>query len=406
MKVLYTFGGIPPYFDAQLEKMARKGVNAVVIIPKDQSPVLGKGVKVIDSYNTAYKTIHSVEKTAFFGKPFFPCLPEIIQDEKPDILVMVWPYFMQFLFQPKLRRALKKTGTKFVIREIPFQVPPYGEALSFFKQHRIYDEDMRPADRALFFPLRQWVIMQVRRYCYKRAHGALSYSSLGKEILPTYGINANKVFVTRNTNNTDAMFSIKKQLSEEENSLGKSDYRVIHVGRLVKWKRTDLLIGAFSKVAPAFPDAELVIVGDGPELENLKRQAAELGIQEKVRFTGALYNNKVIAAHLSASAVYVLAGMGGLSINDAMTFGLPVVCSVCDGTERDLVTHGKNGFFFEEGNEDDLAEKLHQLLEDPSLASKMGEESWRIIRDEVNLEAVADRYINAYKQILQTLTVN
>jgi len=60
---------------------------------------------------------------------------------------------------------------------------------------------------------------------------------------------------------------------------------------------------------------------------------------------------------MSASSVYVLAGMGGLSINDAMAYGLPVICSVCDGTERDLVTHHGNGLFFRENNVVDLSVK-------------------------------------------------
>ena len=51
-----------------------------------------------------------------------------------------------------------------------------------------------------------------------------------------------------------------------------------HIGRLVKWKRVDLLIDAFTKVIASHPDAELVVVGDGPELDNLKKP---LFIQEK-----------------------------------------------------------------------------------------------------------------------------
>ena len=400
MKVLYTFGGLPPYFNAQLEKLAQKGINTVVVIPEKKSTILGKGVKVIDSLSTTYKTIHIEEKISFFGKSYFPRLPDIVREEKPDILVMGWPFFLQFFFQPKLRKSLKDSGTKFIIREIPFRVPPYGSMFYYFRQHPFFDEDMQPINRELFFFLKQWFIMQIRRYCYKRADGALAYASLGKELLPTYGITPDKVFVTRNSNNTDIMFRIKKQLSEENPILKKNVHRVIHVGRLVKWKRVDLLIDAFSKIVPSFPHAELIIIGDGPEMEHLKKQAITLDIEEKVQFTGAIYEDKTIASYLAGSAVYVLAGMGGLSINDAMTFGLPVICSVCDGTERDLVTHDQNGFFFEENSADDLAEKLHILLEDPTLASGMGEKSWEIIRDEVNLDTVSDRYIRAYNQIL------
>lgn len=400
MKILYTFGGIPLYLDALLNRLVQKGVETVVVIPQKNSSVLGKGVKVIDTKETAYKIIHTDEKKSVFGKSVFPDLPDIITTEKPDILVIGWPFFLQFFFQPALRKALKTSHTKFVLREIPFQVPVYGKLRSFFKEQHIFDENMKLLNNGNFFKLRQWTIMQIRRYCYKKADGALVYASMGKELLPTYGIAPDKVFVTYNSTDTDAMFSIKKQLSEENVILGKSDFRVIHVGRLVKWKRVDLLIEAFSKTIPSFPQAELMIIGDGPEMEPLKKQVAELKIEEKVLFTGAIYDNKTIASHLSASTIYVLAGMGGLSINDAMTFGLPVICSVCDGTERDLVIHNKNGFFFEENNAGDLAEKMLILLKDPALASKMGEESWKIIRDKINLDTVSDRYIKAYKQIL------
>jgi glycosyltransferase involved in cell wall biosynthesis len=81
---------------------------------------------------------------------------------------------------------------------------------------------------------------------------------------------------------------------------------------------------------------------------------------------------------MNESTVYVLAGMGGLSINDAMTYGLPVVCSVCDSTERDLVTDGVNGLFFKEGNADSLSDKLNKLFASPERCASMGRESERI----------------------------
>ena len=151
------------------------------------------------------------------------------------------------------------------------------------------------------------------------------------------------MFVTYNANDTDELFAIKQRLTEAGTPQKKNPYRVIHVGRLVKWKRVNLLIEAFAKVLLRFPEAELVIIGDGPELEALKRQADDLNLTGKVLFTGAIYDYKQTATHLASSAVYALAGMGGLSINDAMTFGLPVICSVCDGTERDLVIDGESG---------------------------------------------------------------
>ena len=169
----------------------------------------------------------------------------------------------------------------------------------------------------------------------------------------------------------------------------------------MKWKRVDLLIDAFKKIVPEFPDAELVIVGDGPELDNLKRQAEESGFGEQIRFTGSIYKPQELGAYMTESTLYVLAGMGGLSINDAMTYGMPVICSVCDGTEKDLVTDGRNGFFFKEGDADSLAEKIKTIFASPELRADMQKESERIIREKINLESVSDRFLEAFTTILK-----
>ena len=288
------------------------------------------------------RVIQAEERGLINRKPYFPRLPAILLEERPNIVVMGWPYFLQFFFQPALRKAIKATNTKLVIREIPFRVPPYGAVSAFFKEHRFFDEGMRLLNEQPLFLFRQWVLARIRRYCYRRADGALAYATVGKEIMPTYGIAADKVFVTYNANDTDELFAIKQRLTEAGTPQKRNPHRVIHVGRLVKWKRVDLLMETFAKVLPRFPEAELVIIGDGPELEPLKQQAAALNLTGKVLFTGAIYDYAQIASYLTSSAVYTLAGMGGLSINDAMTFGLPVICSVCDGTERDLVIDSEN----------------------------------------------------------------
>lgn len=400
MKILYVFGGIPPYANAMLNRLAKKNAEIVAVIPAHRSKVLGKGVKVIDEKQAAYKLIDSKEKKTLFGKNYFPDLPEIIEREQPDILVTGWPYFLQFFKYRRLRKALHKNGVRFVIREIPFQVPPYGKIHAYFREYPMYNEDMKLLSKGLFFYLRQRGTMMVRKYCYRRADGALAYSSLGKTIMPTYGIPEERVFVTYNTGDSEALLREKQLLLQEPPILPENSRRIIHIGRLVKWKRVDLLMDAFTKVLKEFPDAELVVVGDGPEREPLGRQARALGITDRILFTGGVYDPKTIGAYMSASAVYVLAGMGGLSINDAMAYGLPVICSVCDGTERDLVTHNGNGLFFQENNADDLSEKIALLLRNPALRLKMGDASLRMIEERINLESVSDRYLDAFRKII------
>ena len=75
------------------------------------------------------------------------------------------------------------------------------------------------------------------------------------------------------------------------------------------------------------------------------------------------------------SSIYVLAGMGGLSINEAMCYSLPVICSVCDGTEKDLIQDGVNGYYFESGNADSLAKSIEYLLRNPQMMKAFGDVS-------------------------------
>lgn len=400
MKIIYVFSGIPPYANALLNKLVNKRVEVITVIPFGKSALLGKGVQVIDRKQAAYTIVESREKKSRFRKNYFPDLPAIIEREKPDIFVAGWPYFLQFFQQGRLRSALHNNGVRFVIREIPFQVPPFGMMRAFFKENPMYDEDMKLLSKGLLFFVRQWGTMFIRRYCYSRADGALAYSSLGATIMPTYGIDRKKVFVTFNTGDNESLLREKELLLQETPILPENSRRIIHIGRLVKWKQVDLLIAAFAKVLKDFPDAELVVVGDGPERDRLERQTKELGITQKVLFTGGVYDPKTIGTYMNASAIYVLAGMGGLSINDAMTYGLPVICSVCDGTERDLVAHNVNGLFFRAHSVDDLTEKIVTLFSDPSLCKRMGEASLQVIEKKINLERVSNRYLEAYRQIV------
>lgn len=411
MKVLFTFGGMPHYLNAMLEKLQAKGADITVVSPQKGNATIGKGVKMVEE--GAYRHLNTQEKKMYYGKSGFPALPDIIADERPDIVVLGWPYFLQVFFQPSLRRALKRCGARLVIREIPFQTPPYGQIRDYFRQHPMYDEGMRLLSTGKVFYLRQWLTARIRKYCYARVAGTLNYSTAAYDILPSYGVKREQIHVTYNSTDTEALWREKAAVLAAPALLPPSERRLLHIGRLVKWKRVDLLIEAFARTLTQYPDAELVIVGNGPELDNLKKQAASLGLPLRskeengidgrgcVRFIGAVYDPKELGTYMNEATVYVLAGMGGLSINDAMTYALPVVCSVCDSTERDLVTDGRNGLFFRDGDADSLTEKILQLLASPQECRRMGQESERIIREQINIDTVSERYLKAFADFLR-----
>lgn len=399
MKVMFLFGGVTHYFDAIIRKLIEQNIDVSVVVPPKLSNTWGEGVRKAEYSDIGYKIIEDQERQSIIRKSYFQNLPAIIDTEKPDILVAGWPYFLSFFFSSKLRKIIRKNGVKFVLREIPFQVPPYRKAVEYFRQNPMMDEALNLLSRGVSFFIRQQLLMQIRRFCYKRADGALSYSTDGLKIMPTYGIDKNLVFVTYNSSDTDALVQQKAQIAQNPPVLPANDYRIIHIGRLVKWKRVDLLLESFQMVLKKFPQAELVVIGDGPELQNLKKQAQQLNINENLLFTGAIYDPATIGAYMTASSLYVLAGMGGLSINDAMTYELPIICSVCDSTEKDLITDGVNGFFFRENDATDLAEKIIQILNDPTLKARMGKASLDIVENKINLTNVSKRFADAFQTI-------
>jgi N-acetylglucosaminyldiphosphoundecaprenol N-acetyl-beta-D-mannosaminyltransferase len=108
--------------------------------------------------------------------------------------------------------------------------------------------------------------------------------------------------------------------------------RFVFSGRLVDWKRVDLLIAAFKVVTLSHP-ACLMIIGEGPMRSDLESQVEELGLAEVVRFSGWLSQSES-SAILARSDVFVLPSIyesGGAVLLEAMASGLPVIASKWGG---------------------------------------------------------------------------
>ena len=217
----------------------------------------------------------------------------------------------------------------------------------------------------------------------------------------SYGIARKKIFITRNSPDTDMLLAVRKEIEAEQPILPINKHRLLHVGRLVQWKRVDLLLRAFSVIKVRFPMAELLVIGSGPEEERLKSLVYDLQLDAAVSFVGGVYEPRLLGQYYLASSLYVLAGMGGLSINEAMCFGLPILCSVCDGTEKVLVREGVNGRYFRDGDEKDLVDKITWFFEHPVHSEQMGNVSEEIIQHEVNIHTVIKGYLDALQFVVQ-----
>lgn len=173
--------------------------------------------------------------------------------------------------------------------------------------------------------------------------------------------------------------------------------RVMFTGRLHPQKNLGRLLDAWPIVASR-TSANLILVGQGPEQERLEAQAAELGIRDRVQFTGALNDPADI---LRAADLFVLPSVAeGMSnsLLEAMATGLPCVASGIGGNV-DLLGEGVGRLV---GGDDPAAwsTTLIELLERPELAQSLGAAARRRVESEFALPIVVDRYLTLYRSLL------
>jgi glycosyltransferase involved in cell wall biosynthesis len=165
---------------------------------------------------------------------------------------------------------------------------------------------------------------------------------------------------------------------------------VLFVGRLQSRKRIDNLLRACTSL-PESMQPQLKIVGDGPEREILSEMAKN--VYPKADFPGKKQGLELEKCFLEAD-LFVLPGTGGLAVQEAMAFGLPVIVAEGDGTQADLV-RSDNGWLISANDELTLKQSLEEALSDPVKLRKMGDVSFKIVQDEINIEQMVSVFIQA-----------
>jgi glycosyltransferase involved in cell wall biosynthesis len=164
---------------------------------------------------------------------------------------------------------------------------------------------------------------------------------------------------------------------------------ILFVGRLQARKRVDHLIRACAQMPE--PKPRLIIVGDGPERPLLESLAQR--VYPDAQFAGAKHGAQLEPYFMQAD-LFVLPGTGGLAVQEAMAHGLPVIVARGDGTQDDLVRPA-NGWQITPDDYDELARTLRMALGDADRLRTMGEESFRIVSEEINLEQMLHGFLVA-----------
>lgn len=176
---------------------------------------------------------------------------------------------------------------------------------------------------------------------------------------------------------------------------------VAFAGRLVREKGVDILIRAFAKIIKELPSATLIIAGDGPERERIKRLISSSNLKSHVELHGHLHHTE-IDGMLNRAWVQAVPSVWsepfGITAAEAMMRGTAVVATASGGL-KEIIENGKNGFVVPPGDVDALAERLLLLLRDRNLAETIGRAGRIRSESRLSEESFLHRLFEIYEEL-------
>ena len=215
---------------------------------------------------------------------------------------------------------------------------------------------------------------RIDAFVFSRANHIMCVSSVLADETLQRGANADRVHVLPNAIDPNRFRTLEPAQSLRAR-LGLEGSIVIgHVGLFHLWDRLDMLIEVMRNIRERHPEAKVLLVGDGPEMTNLKQTASRLGMEGAVIFSGPVSRDEV-PAYIDAMDICVLP--------DSNAFGSPIAlfefmamskpCVVPDlGPMHDVIDDNLTGFIFPRADSGAMGKILLRLLENPGFRNQVG----------------------------------
>lgn len=250
-----------------------------------------------------------------------------------------------------LYKAIKSVKPDFIIAEGFFQFTPW--ALWYSLVHRIplmiayertaHTERNCPSWRRLY-----------RKFVNCFVNGYIANGILTKEYLISQGVKAKNIFTGGMCADSIGLAKQVENMSEAELAHCKESVfgnttdglRFIAVGQMIPRKGISQLIAGFTEHLKHYPGDSLLLVGDGPDIEKYKGQAASI---PAIKFTGSIDYTQIYK-YYAISDVFVIATLEdnwSLVVPEAMACSLPIACSIYNGCHPELVHKDENGITFD-----------------------------------------------------------
>jgi glycosyltransferase involved in cell wall biosynthesis len=193
---------------------------------------------------------------------------------------------------------------------------------------------------------------------------AISESTASK--LRAHGVRPERIVVIGCGYDPDVVAAVAPELATEP--------RLTVVGRMVPYKRVDLVVEALARLRPDHPDLRLVVIGQGPEHDRVAALAERLGVADRVELRGFVARHTDVLAAVAGSAAFVSASEiegFGIVVAEAMALGTPYVVTDIPAF-REVTDGGRGGALVPPGDADALAAAIESVIDPaarPALAA-------------------------------------
>jgi glycosyltransferase involved in cell wall biosynthesis len=241
---------------------------------------------------------------------------------------------------------------------------------------------------------------RICRYIYKKADALVAITPQTKKFLmDLYKIPEDQIELLTLGVNTDMFFFNESKRQDIRNKLGiKGDQLLlITTGRLIKEKKTEILIKAFGNLSKKYK-IKLLIIGRGDEdhMADLKNIAAKVDPKGNIIFQGFAPPSE-LPYYYSAADIGIW-GKESITIIEAMACGLPLVIADMD-TMKHLASY-ENGLTFQPGDQSELESCLEKIISDKALRNNMRKNSINAAKNRYSYDVRTKKLLNIYERVL------
>ena len=380
MKIAHLVSTFPPYHGGmgnvcfvQAEELAKLGHQVIVFVPGN--PHNNRKEKGFE--------IRYLKPLFSYGNASF--IPQIIKDlNNFDLIHLHWP-FLGGAEAVLIQRVFKKQKSKLVI-QYHMDLIASGFRGFIFKLDSFLFHSLlfKKADKILVSSLDYLRHSDLNKYWQKDKN---------KFLISPFGVNWQRFYP-----------QVKKQQLLDKYHFNQGNKIILSVGGLDKahyFKGVSILIRVMDKLKEELLNLKLLLVGEGDLKKDYQKLVSDLGIENKVVFTGRIEDFE-LPDYYNLSDVFVFPSFTkseafGLVSLEAMACAKPIIVSNLPGP-RSLVE--ENGFIVEVNDIDDLSEKIKNIFKDKERLEKFGQKSFKLVKEKYSWPQIVKEIEKIYERII------